>query len=403
MALIIHSGTSAADLAQAGTVRQDISDQLLASLYFENNMLGITPIGEEFVGQSAMWDEDALNGFKVTDTTGGGQSAGSTTLNVSAADAAILDGYYLLQRDTQFGSGEVVQVTNVTPAGVVTIVRGYSGTTATSDGGSPQVWRIINKPTTQNSDLGKDMTRARLSKQNFINRWELNVNLDMEAIERAKAGYTVGVRNELRYQFRQRMLEMKRNMQLAYWASVSPGTSGDGASIFGLLSWLNGVANPSALTGSPTSFISTVEGLSDTVVNTMIANVFKQGGYTNLIVGGVNAIRKFSQLYSDRIRIDQSETSRGWIVKHWMPDTGVEHRLVADGYLNDVSGSAMLAVLDLSHIRIRPFANGFLYTIEAPSFRDGDAIRAMSKWSLEVRNTGSDVGFVHSLHTNLSL
>src|SRR2546427_1836932 len=114
MSLIIHSGTAASDLAVSGTKREDISDVLLSSLYFENNLLGLTTVGEEFADSQCKWVEDALNAQKITDTTSGGQSSSSVTLNISPADAAILDVYYQLQRDTQYGAGEVVQVTNVT-------------------------------------------------------------------------------------------------------------------------------------------------------------------------------------------------------------------------------------------------------------------------------------------------
>lgn len=409
MSLIVHSGVSATDLAQSGTKREDISDILLASLYFENNALGLTPVGEEFADPTgAKWVEDALNGFKVTDTTGGGQSGVSVTLNLSLADAAILDLGFILQRDTQFGTGEQVQVTAINPqTGAVTITRGFgNGPAATSDGGSPQVWRIINAPTTQNSDLGRDMSRARISKFNQINRWEINVNVDSEAIERSKAGYTVGIRDELQYQFQQRLLEKKRQMQLAYWATASNSgavTGGDYATINGLLFWLNGIANASALTGSTPVFNSTAETLTDTVVNTMVKNVYRNGGYTNVLVGGINTIEKFCLMYSDRIRIEQSDRTRGFYARYFTPTTGVEHRLVMDGYLNDTSGTAQLLALDFSRIRIRPFVNQFFYLITAPTFRDGDAVRMISKWTLEVRNSGSDVGGGHAYHSNLAL
>jgi hypothetical protein len=404
VALIVHSGVAATDLAQAGTKREDISDLLLASLYFENNMLGLTVVGEEFADPTGLkWDEDALNGYKVTDTTGGGQTTVSVTMNLSAADASILVEGTLLQRDTQFGSGEVVQVTAITTAGVVTIVRNYpNGGAGTSDGGSPQVWRVINRPTTVNSDLGKDMTRARISKTNFINRWDWNVNVDSEAIERSLAGYTVGVVDELQYQFQQRLLEIKRIMQMSYWASPQGIARGDYDSTGGVLLWLNGTLNASASTGTGPVFNSTAEVLSDTVVNTMAKNAFRNGALTNLICGGINTIERFSLLYSDRIRIEQSERVRGFFARYFLTTTGVEHRLVYDNYLNDTTGSAQLLLLDMSRIRIRPFIRQFFVKIKAPSFRDGDAVRGISKWGVEIRNTGSDVGGAHSYHTNLS-
>lgn len=404
MPLLIHSGVAASDLSATGTKRDDISDVLLASLYFENNMLGLTTVGEEFADQQLKWVEDSLNQFKVTDT--GTAFTGATTnvvLNFSASDAAVLDVGYLLQRDTQAGAGEIVEITTISGTAVTT-TRGYGGTTATTDAAA-QTWRIINAPTYQNSDLGKDMTRARLSKVNYINRFELNVNIDSEQIERSRTGYAPGIKDELQYQFQQRLMELKRKMQNAYWFSVaaSSTTGGDYSSFFGVTTWLNGTANTTSTTGSPASFISTSEALTDTVVNTMVKNIYRGGGFSNVMVGGINVTEKISLLYTDRIRLDQDERHRGFFAQYFTPTMANEHRIVTDAYLNDTSGTAQLYILDMSRIRIRPFVNQMFYTITAPSFRDGDAVRALSKWSLEVRNTGSDVGFSHSLHTNLSL
>lgn len=404
MPLMIHSGVSASDLSATGTKREDISDVLLASLYFENNMLGLTTVGEEFLDLQCKWVEDALNQYKVTDTgTGATGATTNVVLNLSAADAAVLDLGYLLQRDTQVGSGEIAQVVTISGT-AVTVTRGYGGTTATTDA-TAQTWRIINAPTYANSDLGKDMTRARISKTNWINRFELNVNIDSEQIERSKAGGAPGIKDELQYQFQQRLLELKRRMQQAYWFSVIPAsnTGADYSAMYGLIPWLNGTANTSATTGSPTAYISTSETLTDTVVNTMVKNIYRNGGYSNVLAGGINVTEKLSLLYSDRIRIDQNDRNRGFYAQYFTPTMANEHRIVTDAYLNDTSGTAMLLALDMSRIRIRPFVNQMFYTITAPTFRDGDAVRAMSKWSLEVRNTGSDVGFTHSLHSNLSL
>jgi hypothetical protein len=44
----------------------------------------------------------------------------------------------------------------------------------------------------------------------------------------------------------------------------------------------------------------------------------------------------------------------------------------------------------------------FFYVVTSPSFRDGDAVRCLSKWSVEVRNTGTDSGFASLAVQNLS-
>lgn len=398
MALLVHSGTAASDLAVAGTIRDDISDLLLSSLYVDNHVLALTRVGAEFAAQVCKWDEDALNQFKITDTAG--QTTGSTAITVSASDAAVLINGMLLQEDLQVGTGEIVQITNIS-ATTVTISRAYGGTTATTHLANA-VWRVINAPTYQNSDLGKDTSRARVSKSNLVNRWEQNVNLDSEAILRAKYGYTPGVKNELSYQFQQRLLELKRWMQNGYWFSVqansgAASTGGDFSTMWGVNYWLNGTANATA---AP---ITTAEVLTDAVINNMAKLIHKQGALSQVLVSNVSGLEKVGQLYQDRIRMEQHERNRGFYARTFTPSMANKHYLVEDIYLNDVQGSIQLFMLDMDRIFIRPFVESTLYTISAPSFRDGDAIRMLSKWSLEIRNTGTDIGYAHLLHNNLSV
>ena len=397
MALLIHSGAAASDLNAAGTKRDDISDLLLASLYIENNMLGLTPVGAEFADLQLKWVEDSLNQYKVTDTAGFGSTT-TTTITVSTGDAAVLDVGYVLQADTKLGSGEYIQVTNINPTtGVVTVARGYGGSTAATTAANT-VWRIINESTYQNSDLGKDKTRARVSKTNYLNRFELNVNLSSEQIERSRAGYVPGVRDEFSYQFLQRWLEKKRDMQQAWWYSIPASSApiGDYDTMYGVWKMLDGTFNATA---SP---ITTAEPLSDVVVNSMVKNILRQGGASNTIVCGPNMIERFGQLYQDRLRTERNDRGRGFFAQYFTPSMANEHRLVNDPYLMDASGSAMLAVLDMSRIWIRPFIGQLAYTITAPTLRDGDAVRALFKFSMEVRNTGTDIGYVHQIHSNLS-
>lgn len=399
MALLVHSGTSAADLAATGTVRDDISDLLLASLYVDNHVLALTRVGAEFAAYKAQWDEDALNGYKVTDTTG--QTSGTTTaITVSATDAAILQVGMLLQADTAVGSGEIYQVSAISGT-TVTITRGYGGTT-TATTATNTVLRIINAPTYQNSDLGKDESRARINKSNLINRWEKNVNLDSEVLLRAKHGYTPGVADEFKYQFQQRLLELKRNIQNAFWFSVAASsgaasTGGDYSTMWGIWKWLDGTANTSA---SP---ITTAEFLTDAVINTMAKNIHKQGALPQVLVGNVSVMEKVGQLYADRIRLEQNERNRGFYARSFTPSMANKLWLVEDIYLNDTQGSIQMAMLDMDRIFIRPYVESTFYTIFAPSFRDGDAGRMLSKFTLEIRNTGTDVGFAHQVHSGLSV
>lgn len=404
MPLLVHSGTAAIDLNASGTQRQDISDVLLASLSNENTTLGCTTVGEEFSAPQLFWVEDALNQFKITGDTTTNLATNTTQMNVSSSDAAVLDVGYILELDSGVGGSTQEQISITAVNGtVLNITRAYGGTTA-STYATNSVFRIVNAPTYPNSDLGKDMTRARLSKTNYINRFEANINIDSEQILRSMQSYVPGVVDELGYQFQQRLLEMKRKMQQAYLYSIanaSGNPTNEYQTMHGLLAWLNTTANSTA---SP---ITTSEPLTDTVLNTMVLNIFSQGAFSNVIVAGPRAIQKLGQLYTDRIRLDQTDRTRGYFTQEFIPSMANPHRLINEFYLNDGgasnAGNAIVMVLDMNRIRIRPYIGQFYYTITAPSFRDGDAARVLSKWSLEVRNSGTDSGYSQQLHTNLTI
>lgn len=395
MPLLVHSGTAAIDLNALDTKRDDISDLLLASLANDNTMLGLTRVGAEFADMQLFFNEDALNQFKVTVTNA--QTTTSTSFTFSQSDASVLDVGHLITPDASVGSSEVIQIVSVVGT-TITVTRGYGGTTAVALSANT-VLRIINAPTFPNSDLGKDMTRARIVKTNYINRTERNVNIDSEQIARSRAGYVPGIPDELQYQFDQRLAELKRIMENQYLFSIAPAAgnpTNDYQTMNGLVYWLNGTVN--------TTSVSINGGqLSDTLTNTIVKNIFRQGADSNVMVGGPNVTERLGQLYNDRIRIPQDERGRGFFADYITPSMANPHRLINSAYLNDTFGSgAQLLVLDMNRIRIRPFIGQFLYTITAPTFRDGDAVRMLSKWSLEVRNSGTDVGYAHQLAFNLT-
>lgn len=325
-----------------------------------------------------------------------------TTMAVSQSDASVLDVGYIISPDTSLGGSSTEQAQIVAISGTtLTLTRAFAGTAATYT--TNTVWRIVNAPTYPNSDLGKDMSRARLAKTNYINRFEVNVNIDSEQILRSLQGYVPGVVDELGYQFQQRTLEMKRKIQQALIYSVANGSNNpvnDYQTMYGLLAWLNTTANATA---SP---VTTAESFTDTTINNMVLNIYSQGAFSNVIIAGPRLVQKLGQLYTDRIRLDQTDRTRGFFTQEFIPSMANPHRVINEFYLNDGgstnAGNALAIVGDLNRLRIRPYIGQFYFTITAPSFRDGDAARLLSKLSLEIRNTGTDAGYAFQLHTNLS-
>jgi hypothetical protein len=398
MALTAHSGTAAIDLNNSAAYRQDISEVVLVSLTPQNNFAGMFQIGAEFAGPQLWWNEDALNQYKITGDTAASMLSTVTTMAVSQADAAVVKVGYLLMLDAEVGdtSQESMMVTAVNGT-TLTLTRAFSGTAQTYTTGV--VFRIINAPINPNSDLGPDLSRQRLVKTNYIQRHRLDVNIDSEQILRTHQGYVPGIVDELGYQFQQRLAEMLRlinNAMLYSYANASGSPTNDFQTTNGVIAWLDTTANSNAVP------ITTAEPFNDNVLNTMITNIKKQGAVSKAVAVGDRLGQILGALYSDTIRREQSDRVRGYWMNVFDPAMANPHELVTDSFINDGAGFGLAFVLDPDRIFIRPALGEFLYTIEAPSFRDGDAFSLLSKYAAEVRNSGTDAGYAHQLHVKIA-
>ena len=418
MALVQGAGTTATTLAVAGTTRIDISELLLANLVLANNVSGALRVGAEFSGnnQVATWNEDKLNNDFVTDTTSGGISSTATQILVSLADAGITPVGTILadagQASYGIGGGEQMQVTGVTYSGstaALQISRGYGGTTAAAHAQSA-VFTHVSRPLQQNSDLGADMSRARVVKYNYIQRQGVDVVLAAEAIQSSRRGYTPGIDDELVYQLANRTQEILRlwNRSVIYGApsaginGTTGVSAGDYSTMAGIHKWLDGTFNSTSVS---TSWIT--KGYSNgaifQAVNDANITLFRNGAVADwLLVGPLGAV-DVGLTFNDRIRLQQDEMTRGFAANYVRTTLANELRVLLDGYVSDTAGLGDIFLLDSSRWRWRPYAGSMYYTITAETLRDGDQIRALSKMTLEARNTGSDIGQASMLIYNSTL
>lgn len=382
-ALPSSEGATTATMGPSGTFvkREDISEILYASLRQENTLLGVLPIGEEFVDPEPRWNEDSLNPQTVTDTTAGGQNATDATsfLNLTAGTGAPIMVGTVLVDEAQItampvAGPELVQVTGQT-GDVLTVTRGFATTTKVTHAQNG-VWRQIGPMLAENSDLDKSIERVRLANSNVISRFGLNVNISDEQLQRALAGYAPGVPNELDYQLTQRLNELKRQINNALIYSrrfpAAGTTPGDYSTMQGLIGFLL----TAAVDRANAAFIPDF-------VNADYATIFGDGGDPDWLLVGTTIARKIANLYSDRIRLTQDEKSRGWSVTMFDTDLGKTLRIVLDPFWP----ANAHAILDSRRLALRPYINSFLYYRTAESFRDGEAARIISKMSLEARNT----------------
>jgi hypothetical protein len=384
----------------------DISEFLAANLVLANNVAGSLRVGPEFAGnnQVATWNEDKLNADFATDLTSGGISSTATAILVSAADAAVTPvGTILVDAGATggLGTGERMQVTGITPSGVnfnLQISRAYGGSTATTHAQSA-IFTHLARPLQQNSDLGPDMSRARVVKFNNLQRQGIDVVLAAEAIESSRRGYTPGIQDELIYQLANRTQEILRlwNRSAIYGTAsagvggVSGTSAGDYSTFAGLHAWLDGTFNTTSVSNSWVT-----KGYSNgdifSAVNDANITLFRNGAVPDWLVCGPLGAVDVGKLFADRIRLQQDEMTRGFAANYVRTTLANELRVLLDGYVSDTAGAGDLFLLDSSRFRWRPYAGSLYYTITAETLRDGDQVRALSKLTVEARNTGSDIG-----------
>ncbi len=394
MALPVSPGATAIGTFNAQfTRREDISEVLFASMALENTVAGLLPVGEPFADPAACrWEEDSLNIYQYVDGTVGGQNATDTvsTLQLTAGQgASLMIGTLLVDEGQTIAAAmpEILQVINVITDSI-TVNRGYGGTTRVTHAASAS-FRTIGAMLAETSDLDKDIAKNRIPNNNLLARFGLNVQISDEQLQRAMAQYVPGVPNEWDYQVAQRVRELKRMMNNSLILSIRSTAAGDFSSMDGIVAWLiGGVQNQAAAVFTPD------------MVNTAYADVFAQGGDPDWLIAGTTVVRRIANLSSDRIRIEQSERSRGWSVIYFDTDLGKTLRLVLDAYWP--TGS--FAVLDSRRIKVRPFLNSFFYYRTAETMRDGEGARCIAKMSLQLNNTATvangGAGFAHELFSN---
>ena len=405
-------GTTDIQLGVLGTIRADISNILLANLVLANNFAASVRVGAYFNDTICRWTEDRLNANFVTDTQAGGLTTSTAQLVLSTNDASLLAvGAQLMDVSAAaggIGGGEMVAVASAnSQSGVIQITRAAFGTTATTHA-QGAVWQIIGKPTAEFTDLGPDTSRARVPKWNYVERQEVNVSLSAEVITRSTGGYTPGINDELRYQMDNRVQELLRYWDTSFlYGRPYIGQSGtlgvvatDYSSFGGLRAWLDGSMNSIF---SPTPTTTTInwqsQGFSsvDQAINYANLQANRNGAVPNVELFGFNGAQAASKLYRDEIRITQRENERGFSADVMHTPLGNELVFLMDGYVVDAATIGELYTLDLDRIRIRPLLDQWFYMFTAPTLRDGDSYRALSKCSFEIRNTATDAGQAHYL------
>jgi hypothetical protein len=413
MAYLTSPGATAIALGAAGTKRDDISAYLCNSLVLAPNFIGSLRVGAEFSDSIFKWDEDQLNPGIVTDATAGGLGAATATIVLSQADASNLRIGFILSDISAaaggLGAGEQISVSDVQGTNIQ-IQRGYNGTSATTHAQSA-VFKIVARPDQEVSGLNNDMSRPRTAHYNYSTRQTTDVILSNELINRARRGYTVGVNDEMDYQFYQRTEELIRTANTsALYSRPYQGrngalgaAAGDYSTTAGFYPYLDTTQNGVLTVGTvDVNWTTQGYGLGQVYQAVNYANklLYRNGALPDRLLVGPNGAGDVGNAFKDQIRLVQNEMTRGFAANVLRTTLGNELQVVLDGQVEDTTGIGQIFIYDSGRICIRPMADQFYSVISAPTFLDGAAVRMVNKWGLEVRNTGTDAGQSHMLIIN---
>src|SRR3990167_5979065 len=142
----------------------DLSNELAEIIRRDNvSFLSRVGISGEATETTHSWMEDSLNANFVTLDESGFDSSETDMTVVSTTGVRVGT---LLKNVSEAGKTEVVQVTLVDSATVLTVVRGYGSTTGEAHT-TGSTWRIVGHPNQEGQDPPADASKVRTKVSNF--------------------------------------------------------------------------------------------------------------------------------------------------------------------------------------------------------------------------------------------
>jgi len=328
------------------------------------------------------WDEDELNPVTVAANATGALTTASATLMLAAAQASRVTAGTLLF-DQLSGKNEVLQVTALS-TNSATVTRGYSGTSAEAHANSA-TYDIIAHPRAEGMDGPKDESVARSREYNFTQIFSKGVNITGTA----QAIIHNGIPDEVAYQIDKRTRELIRELDrtvilgirsAARHADAAYGTMG------GLMDYIK-----HATSGNTTS---TAETLTPTVLNTMVKQIYDDGGTPDLVLVGGTQKQKIATFDQEYRRTTLDSRRAGFTVEEFISDLGVNLQVVVDRWIP----SDMCIVIDSSRIHIKPLQTRSFFLEQLAKTGDSVKYQIVGEYTMEVKQAAK----AHAIHWNLN-
>lgn len=322
------------------------------------------------------WLEDSL--LPNTDTVTNASGASVTVDNVDR---------FRVGDELRVGD-EIMLVTAInTGTGVLTVTRGYGGTT-TGSPGSGDVISIIGNAALEGADADSPRFTSRSRKTNYTQIFSATVEVSGSEL----AVRQIGVRDELDYQKNQRTRELLRDLENSVINGISPASTQQGSAtvrrtMHGIVPFITtNIFEPGA-GGFPSETTLTEEQL-----NLALREIWKasSGAIDLVVVGGPEkrAINSFVQ--SNRRFSAETETFKN-LVGVYESDFGV-CRVVLSRYVP----AGMVLMLDSSRIDVMPLSGRSFHYKPLASTGDRESGQIIGEYTLEFR-TESAHGVIRGL------
>jgi len=382
MALASPTSSATSYAITANTNQLDLSAEL-AELIRTDNTVFISRLGA--MGSATQtrhyWDEDKLNTNSAT---------AAASLDASATSIAVTTGQGArfkigtLFKDKAKGKTEVMRVAAVS-TDTLTIERGH-GTTSGETHASLFEIHIIAHTRQEDQDMTEDDTQERSSANNLTQIFQRGVRIPYTREKIANNG----IASEFAHQVAYRMKEEMRSLDSSIINGIkaaSAGSASDYRSMAGLIEF-------TSATGGNTT--TTVENLSETVVNDMAEQIINDAG---VIENGFllcspklrRVISTFDQAYR---KGEFSQTYAGFYIEKFITDMGYELQVIQDPWVpNDV-----LILGDLAKVKMLALSGDEMRFEELAKLGRSYRGQITGQYSLEVKNALEAFAF----HLNLS-
>jgi hypothetical protein len=345
-------------------------------------LLGLIGLNGESLFQTKYeWMSDNLNSNRAT-------AAANATASATSVTVATGDGAKFRVNAIVVAGEEYLKVTAVA-GDVVTVVRGFDGTTAADIDAGDEL-RIVSRPQLQGAGVGVDESHDRYTDYNFtqiIERYAA-VSGTQQAVR------THNVTNELDYQVQLRLKELARELNdwLIYGRRIqgqaaTPSTSG------GLLYFANqNGAHKANLAGGEV----TAKALNDAM-----EQVYLRGGSVNTILTNTAGARQISALAKDTIRTVRTDTTTGHRISSVVGDLvgGSEAMVIVDPNFP----KNKVALFDRSILSLSALQGRALWDVDAsPAGADFVARQIRGEYGITVKNAKEKVAILENVATTVS-